>query len=126
MKLLKSFIIGLSLAFSLGFIPTTVIAAGPPTSASTLNGINTVLEHVSEAIKAIDAKVEPNEVREHIKVALRNCKEITGKESMEKKRLKYSRLLKKARTEIKNGYPDHARELLVETHAKFESLKKLI
>ncbi len=124
MTLLKSFIVALSLAFSLGIMSTAAIAAGPPTAASTTKSINAVLAHTDEAIKAIDADAGPNEVRAHIKMALRECKEITGAEAMEKRRLKFSRLFKKARTEVKNGFAEQAREHLVEAKEKFESLKK--
>lgn len=114
MKLLKSFILAISLVFSLGAV------AGPS------EDIDIVLGHVAEAIKAIDAGKSQEEVREHIKASLRVCKEITGKEMLEKKRLKHSRLLKKARTALKKGEPQKAKDFLIETEKKFESLKRYI
>jgi len=126
MKLLKSFIIVFSLALTLGFVSTSVIAAGPPTAASGLKGINGVQGHVTEAIAAIDAGESQEAVRQHIKVALRICKEIVGTEVLEKKRLKYSRLLKKARTALKKDKPQEAKVFLIDAKKKFETLKSLV
>ncbi len=123
MKLFKSFIVALSLTFSLGFFPTTVISAEPAAAEAS---INFVIHHAKEAIKAIDGGESENSVRLHIKAALRECKKITGAEMLEKKRLKVSRLFKKARTELKNGEREKAKAFLSDAEEKFEILKKYI
>lgn len=120
MKLLKSFIFIFALALSLGSF-STIVAAAPP-----IEGINLVLGHVDEAIKAIDAG-ESNEVaREHILASLRESKKITGTELLEKNRLKASRSLKKARTALKKDDTQKTKELLGEAEKKFTDLKKFI
>ena len=120
MKLLKSFILAFTLALSLGSFSSTVAAAPP------IEGINLVLGHVAEAIKAIDAGESNEAVREHILVSLRESKEILGTELLEKNRLKASRSLKKARTAVKKNDTKTAKDLLVEAEKKFTGLKKFL
>ena len=118
MKSLKSFIIAVSLLLSLGYVS---IAA-----ATSLDQIKLVQSHIAEAIKAIDAG-ESNEVaREHVLASLRESKEITGTEMLEKNRLKASRPLKKARTALKKDDPQKAKEFLGEAEKKFAGLKKYL
>ncbi len=119
MKLLKSFIFAFALALSLGSFSTTVTAAP-------IEGINLVLDHVAEAIKAIDAGESNEAVREHVLASLRESKEILGTEMLEKNRLKASRSLKKARTALKKGDTQKAKDLLGEAEKKFADLKKFI
>lgn len=126
MKLLKSFIIALSLALSLGGVSSTAIAAGPPSAASSVKAINLVLEHVAAGIKAIDNGETSAAVKEHIRTALRESKEITGAELLEKKRLKASRSLKKARSALKKGDTAGTKSFLEKTAKDFETLKKYI
>lgn len=118
MKIIKSFIIAVSLALSLGYVSTA--------AATSLDQIKLVQSHIAEAVKAIDAG-ESNEVaREHVLASLRESKEITGTEMLEKNRLKASRPLKKARTALKQDDPQKAKEFLGEAEKKFEGLKKLL
>ena len=120
MKLLKSFFFAFVLALSLGSFSTTVAAAPP------IEGINLVLGHVAEAIKAIDAGESNEAAREHVLASLRESKEILGTEMLEKNRLKASRSLKKARTALKKGDTQKAKGLLVEAEKKFTDLKKFL
>lgn len=120
MKLLKSFIVAILIALSLGIVSTTAIAAPP------LEGINLVLGHIAEAIKAIDAGESKEAVRVHVLASLRESKEITGTELLEKNRLKASRSLKKARTALKKGDSQTAKDLLSKTEKSFEGLKNLL
>ena len=120
MNLFKSFIFTFALALSLGAFSTTVNAASP------MEGINLVLGHIDEAVKAIDAGESNEVVREHILASLRESKEITGTELLEKNRLKASRSLKKARTALKKDDTKKTKELLGEAEKKFTDLKKFI
>ena len=118
MKLLKSFIIAVLLALSLGYVSTA--------AATSLDKINLVQKHIAEAIKTIDAGESNEAAREHVLASLRESKEITGTELLEKNRLKASRPLKKARTALKKDDAQKAKELLGEAEKKFEGLKKLL
>ncbi|NOR71274.1 MAG: YfdX family protein [Methylomarinum sp.] len=120
MNIIKSFIFIFALALFLGSFSTTVSAAPP------IEGINLVLGHVTEAIKAIDAGESNEAVREHVLASLRESKEILGTEMLEKNRLKASRSLKKARTALKKGDTQKAKNLLGEAEKKFADLKKFI
>ncbi len=126
MNLFKSIIVTLTLAFSLGFLPTTVFAAAPTSPAEAKASINLVIGHASEAVKSIEAGEDENSIRVHIKAALRECKKITGAEQLEKKRLKVSRLFKKARTALKKGDRDKAKDYLIDAEKKFEILKEYL
>ncbi len=126
MKQIKGIIVILSLAFSLGFIPTTAIAAGPLSAASAKASIKTVIGHTKEAIKAIDSGENNKSIKTHIKAALRESKEITGTELLEKKRLKVSRSLKKARSALKKDNKEETKAFLIKTVEDFEKLKSYI
>lgn len=126
MKLLKSFIVVFSLALSLGSFSVAVFAIDPVPPPPASEGIKQVLDHVADAIKALDAGESKGAIREHIMIALRISKEIHGTELLDVNRLKANRVLKKARTAAKKDDKEKTKELLNDVVARFKGLKKYI
>jgi len=126
MKLLKSYIVVLSLALSSGFFSSTVYAIDLEMPAHPLEGINLVLGHLEEAKKAVAAGESADVIREHIQAALRISKEISGKEQLDRNRLKAGRYLKRAKSAAKKGDTDETNKQLDEGIKRFTDLKSWI
>ena len=127
MNILKSAVFAFCLAFSLGAFTTTAVACERgKTCIDPIDGINTVLGHITEAIAAIDADAGKDVIQGHIKQAKKKSKEISANDKVERSRIRANGFLKKARSAIKKDDTQKAKELLGEAEKAFADLKKLI
>ncbi len=127
MKLFKSAIVAFSLALSLGTFSTSAVACEDGrTCYGPLEGINLVLGHIAEAIKAIDEGADKDAVLKHIRLAKNASKEINANDRVDRNRLRANGYIKKARTAIKNGDAQMGQDHLGEAERRFEGLKKLL
>ncbi len=127
MKLLKSAIVAISIALTLGSFSTTAVACedgrvciGP------LEGINMVLGHLAEAMQAVDAKADKDTILEHIKQAKNGSKEINANDRVDRERGRANGFIKKAKSAVKNGDNQMAIDHLREAEKRFDALKRLL
>ena len=127
MKLLKSAVVAVSLALSLGSFSTTAVACEDGrTCYGPVEAINISLGHIAEAIKALDAKEGTHEILMHIKAAKDGSKEINANDKVDIARGRAVTHLKKARSAIKKGNMQEGEDHLGEAEKGFAALIGLI
>ena len=127
MKLIKSAVIAISLALSLGSFSTTAVACEDGrTCFGPMEAINITLGHIGEAIKAADTKAGTQEILMLIKKAKDSSKEINANDKVDIARGRAVGKLKKAKSAIKKGDMQKGEDLLGEAEKGFLSLKGLL
>ena len=127
MKLLKSAVVAVSLALSLGSFSTTAVACEDGrTCYGPEEAINITLGHVAEAIKLLDAKEGSHEILMHIKAAKDSSKEINANDKVDVARGRAVGQLKKARSAIKKGKMQEGEDHLGAAEKGFASLHGLL
>jgi hypothetical protein len=123
MKLLKSAVVALSLAFSLGAVSTSAVACeGGRVCVSPSEGIAMTLEHINAGL----ATDNTDEIYEHAKAAKDTSKEINANDKVDRARIRANGHLSKAKTAAKKGKADEAKQHLEAAKKGFESLKGLL
>ncbi len=127
MKLLKSAIIAISLALTLGSFSTAAVACEDGrTCVGPLEGINMVLGHLAEAMKAIEAGADKEAILAHIKGAKDSSKEINANDRVDRERGRANGYIKKARNAVRKDAMQMAEDHLKEAEKRFDNLKKLL
>jgi len=127
MKLLKSAVVAVSLALSLGSFSTTAVACEDGrTCFGPAEAINITLGHIAEAIKLLDAKEGKHEILRHIKAAKDSSKEINANDKVDVARGRAVAKLKKARSAIKKDKMQEGEDFLGEAEKGFSALKGLL
>ena len=126
MKLLKSAVVAVTLALSLGSFSTTAVACEDGrTCFGPMEAINITLGHVAEAMKALnDGSSEQAMV--HIKAAQNSNKEINANDVVDRNRQRANSSLKKAKTALKKDDAAGATKHLEKAERGFEALKGMI
>ncbi|MCK5830184.1 MAG: hypothetical protein KAH20_07755 [Methylococcales bacterium] len=124
MKLLKSAIVALSLALSLGTFSTTAVACEDGrTCFGPEQAIDLVLGRIAEAMKAIDDGEDSAKIQKLIKHASAAKKEINASDIVSRFAAKANKNLKKARKAAKSGDMVEATGHLEAGEKAFEALK---
>ena len=124
MKLLKSAIVALTLALSLGSFSSAVVACEDGrTCFGPEQAIDITLGHIAEAMKAINDGEEAGKVQKIIKSAMDSQKEINANDLVSRFRQKANKNLRKARKAAKKGELVEATEWLAKGEKAFEGLK---
>ena len=127
MKLLKSAVVAVSLAFSLGSFSTAAVACEDGrTCYGPEQAIDITVGHVAEAIKAADDKSGKHEVLMHIKAAKDASKEINANDVVDRNRQRAVGHLKKAKKSLKNDDFQGASDHLGAAEKGFSGLKALL
>lgn len=127
MKLLKSAVVALSLALSLGSFSTAAVACEDGrTCFGPEQAIDITLGHIAEAMKMINDGAEADDVQKHIKQAMDSQKEINANDLVSRHRQKANGHLKKARSAAKKGDLVGATAHLEAGEKGFEGLKKIL
>ena len=128
MKLLKSAVVAVSLAFSLGSFSTAAVAACEDgrTCFGPAQAIDITVGHVAEAIKAADDKSGKHEVLMHIKAAKDASKEINANDVVDRHRQRAVGHLKKAKKSLKNDDFQGALDHLGAAEKGFSGLQGLL
>lgn len=127
MKLLKSAVIAVALALSLGSFSTTAVACEDGrTCFGPEQAIDITVGHVAAAIKAADDKSGKDEVLRHIKAAKDTSKEINANDLVDRNRQRANGYLKKAKKAIKNNDFQSAIDHLGEAEKRFSKLRGLL
>ena len=127
MKLLKSAVVAVSLALSLGSFSTTAVACEDGrTCFGPEEAINITIGHVAEAIKLLDAKEGKHEILMHIKAAKDSSKEINANDKVDIARGRAVGHLKKARSAIKKDQMQEGEDHLGAAEKGFTALKGLL
>lgn len=126
MKLLKSAVIALSLALSLGSFSTTAVACEDGRLCfGNEEAINLVLGKIAEAMLAIKEGADEKEINGLIKQAKAYTKEINS-EAVDRQKQKYTKHFVKAKKAVRAGKMEEAAQHLDTAEKGFESFKKLI
>ncbi|NOQ77440.1 MAG: hypothetical protein GQ475_06590 [Methylococcaceae bacterium] len=124
MKLLKSAIVALTLALSLGSFSTAVVACEDGrTCFGPEQAIDMVLGKIAESMKAINDGEEADKVQNIIRLAMNAKKEINASDIVARFAQKANKNLKKARKAARNGDLVEATKWLEKAEHGFESLK---
>jgi len=124
MKLLKSAVVALTLALSLGTFSTTAVACEDGrTCFGPEQAIDLVLGRIAEAMKAVNEGADPEEIQKLIKKAKDGKKEINASDIVSRHASKAAGHLKKAKKAVKNGDLVKASEHLSDAEDGFEGLK---
>lgn len=124
MKLLKSAIVALTLALSLGSFSTAVVACEDGrTCFGPEQAIDITLGHIATAMKSISDGDDGQVAQKHIKAAMDSQKEINANDLVSRYRQKANKNLKKARKAAKKGNVVEATEWLEKGEKGFEGLK---
>jgi len=124
MKLLKSAIVALTLALSLGSFSTAVVACEDGrTCFGPEQAIDMVLGKIAESMKAINDGEEADKVQQIIRLAMNAKKEINANDLVARFAQKANKNLKKARKAAKNGDLVSATEWLEKAEHGFNNLK---
>lgn len=127
MKILKTTLLSLFIAASLGAVSTSAVACeSGRVCVSPAEGIKLVLETIKSAQDAIAANADNEEVYKTIKQALAYSKEINANDKVDRNRARANKHLKKARSAAKKGDLAGASEHLAAGAKGFESLKGLL
>ncbi len=125
MKLLKSAIVALTLALSLGsFSPAVVACEDGRTCFGPEQAIDLVLGRIAESMKAINDGEEADKVQKMIKSAMDAKKEINASDIVSRFAAKANGHLKKARKAAKKGELIEATGHLEAAEKGFSGLKK--
>jgi hypothetical protein len=124
MKILKSAVVALTLALSLGTFSTTAIACEDGrTCFGPEQAIDLVLGRIAEAMKAANDGADPEVILKLIKKAKDGKKEINASDIVSRFASKAAGHLKKAKKAVKNGDLVKASEHLSDAEDGFEGLK---
>jgi hypothetical protein len=125
MKLLKSAVIALTLALSLGSFSTTAVACEDGRLCfGNEEAVNLVLGKIAEAMKTIKDGGDEKEIITLIKQAKAYTKEINS-EAVDRKKQKVTKHFLKARKAVKKGDMVEATAHLEKAEIGFEGFKKL-
>jgi hypothetical protein len=125
MKILKSAVVALTLALSLGTFSTTAVACEDGrTCFGPEQAIDLVLGRIAEAMKAVNDGADPEVILKLIKKAKDGKKEINASDIVSRFASKAAGHLKKAKKAVKNGDLVKASEHLSDAEEGFEGLKK--
>ncbi len=124
MKLLKSAVVALTLALSLGTFSTTAVACEDGrTCFGPEQAIDLVLGRIAESMKAINDGADADDVQKIIKTAMDAKKEINASDIISRHAAKANGHLKKARKAAKKGELIEATGHLEAAEKGFEGLK---
>lgn len=124
MKILKSAVVALTLALSLGAFSTTAVACEDGrTCFGPEQAIDLVLGRIAEAMKAVNDGADPEVIQKLIKKAKDGKKEINASDIVSRFASKAAGHLKKAKKAVKNGDLVKASEHLSDAEDGFEGLK---
>lgn len=124
MKLLKSAIVALTLALSLGSFSTTAVACEDGrTCFGPEQAIDLVLGRIAESMKAINDGASADDVQKIIRSAMNAKKEINASDIVSRFAQKANKNLKKARKAAKNDNLVEATEWLEKAEHGFNGLK---
>ena len=124
MKILKSAVVALTLALSLGTFSTTAVACEDGrTCFGPEQAIDLVLGRIAEAMKAVNDGADPEVIQKLIKKAKDGKKEINASDIVSRFASKAAGHLKKAKKAVKNGDLIKASEHLSDAEDGFEGLK---
>ncbi len=124
MKLLKSAIVALTLALSLGSFSTAVVACEDGrTCFGPEQAIDITLGHIAESMKLINDGDDGSKAQKEIKKAMDSQKEINANDLVSRFRQKANKNLKKARKAAKKGNVVEATEWLEKGEKAFAGLK---
>lgn len=127
MQIIKSAVIAVSLALSLGTFSTSAVACEDGrTCFGPLEATNITLGHIAEAIKAADTGAGTQEILMLIKEAKSSSKEINANDKVDVARGRAIGKLKKARSAFKKDKKEDGKNYLGEAEKGFQSLKGLI
>ena len=125
MKILKSAVVALTLALSLGTFSTTAVACEDGrTCFGPEQAIDLVLGRIAEAMKAVNDGADPEVILKLIKKAKDGKKEINASDIVSRFASKAAGHLKKAKKAVKNGDLVKASEHLSDAEDGFDGLKK--
>ena len=125
MKILKSAVVALTLALSLGTFSTTAVACEDGrTCFGPEQAIDLVLGRIAEAMKAVNDGADSEVILKLIKKAKDGKKEINASDIVSRFASKAAGHLKKAKKAVKNGDLVKASEHLSDAEDGFEGLKK--
>lgn len=126
MKLLKSAVVAVSLALSLGSFSTTAVACEDGrTCFGPMEAINITLGHVAEAMKALNDG-STDQALVHIKAAQSANKEINANDVVDRNRQRANGSLKKAKSALKKDDATGATAHLEKAERGFEALKSML
>lgn len=127
MKLLKSVIVALTLALSLGSFSTTAVACEDGrTCVGNEAAIDSIVEHIGAAISGIDEENDAATIMTHIKKAKDMSKEINANDVVDRNRMRANGHLKQAKSAVKKGEDSEAKEHLEVALEKFGALKGML
>ncbi len=127
MKLLKSAVVALTLALSLGSFSTAVVACEDGrTCFGPIQAIDMTLGHIAEAMKLINDGDDGLKAQKAIRAAMRAQKEINANDKVDRARQHANKNLKKARKAAKKGDVIEATEWLEKGEKAYEGLKAKI
>lgn len=124
MKLLKSTIIAISLALSLGsFSSTAVACTDGRTCVGNEAAVDFIVGYVADAIKSIENEKDTATILNHIKQAKNMTKEINVNDVVDRNKIRANGRLKKARSAIKKGNMSEGIDLLKDAKKRYAALK---
>ena len=127
MKLLKSAVVAITLALSLGSFSTAAVACEDGrTCFGPMEAINITLGHVAEAMKSLNDGENGPTVEKHIKAAKDSSKEINANDKVDIARSRAVAHLKKAKSVLRKGDRAGATAHLEAAEKGFEKLKGLL
>lgn len=127
MKLLKSAVVAIALAVSLGSFSTTAVACEDGrTCYGPQQAIDITQGKIAEAMRSIDDGDEKDTILGLIKAAQRSAKEVNANDKVAAHIQRAVGFLKKARGAVKRGKLVEATERLIDSEKKFESIKDMI
>ncbi len=127
MKLLKSAVVAVTLALSLGSFSTTAVACEDGrTCFGPVEAINITLGHIAEAMKSLNDGENGATVEKHIKAAKSSSKEINANDKVDVARGRANNHLNKAKSVLRKGDRAGATAHLEAAEKSFAALKSLI
>ncbi|MFZ2727526.1 MAG: hypothetical protein WAX77_14820 [Methylococcaceae bacterium] len=140
MKILKSTVLSVTLALSLGYLPTaSAVCLGMACMYNKMTpteGINATLAEITQALTAIHARSNGDSADSNtgsdeviignIKEALKLSKEINANDKVDRHRNRANGDLKKARVSVEAGDLNQATLQLKEAEKRFASLKGML
>lgn len=130
MKLLRSTVVASAFALSMGSLPVNAeICLGMAcmyNHMTPMQAIDATLVQVNEASKSLENHASEEEIIKNIKEALAASKEINANDKLDRNRNRANDYLKKARSAIKDGDLNKARDELKESEKRFAELKGML
>ncbi len=127
MKLLKSAVVALTLALSLGSFSTAALACEDGrTCFGPVQAIDMTLGHIAEAMKLINDGDDGQKAQKAIREASRAQKELNANDKVDRARQHANKNLKKARKAAKKGDVIEATKWLEKAEKAYSGLKSLL